>query len=59
MTCRASSSLGVLPSMQTSHAPFSVQKVMCGPRASAKQRWPLSFAWRDIKNAGNQYCLWQ
>lgn len=45
--------LGVLPSMQTSHAPFSVAEGDVWPTRVGPQRWPLSFAWRDIKNAGN------
>ena len=45
--------LGVLPSMQTSHAPFSVAEGDVWPTRVGEQRWPLSFAWRDIKNAGN------
>ena len=45
--------LGVLPSMQTSHAPFSVDEGDVWPSRVGEQRWPLSFAWRDIKNAGN------
>jgi len=45
--------LGVLPSMQTSHAPFSMAEGDVWPVRVGKERWPLSFAWRDIKNAGN------
>ncbi len=45
--------LGVLPSMQTSHAPFSIAEGDVWPTRVGEQRWPLSFAWRDIKNAGN------
>ncbi|MBN8658080.1 MAG: amidohydrolase [Anaerolineae bacterium] len=46
--------LGVLPSMQTSHAPFSISEGDVWPTRVGKQRWHLSFAWRDILNAGNQ-----
>lgn len=46
--------LGVLPSMQTSHAPFSISEGDVWPARVGKQRWHLSFAWRDILNAGNQ-----
>lgn len=46
--------LGVLPSMQTSHAPFSIGEGDVWPTRVGKQRWHLSFAWRDILNAGNQ-----
>lgn len=45
--------LGVLPSMQTSHAPFNIGEGDVWPTRVGKQRWHLSFAWRDIKNAGN------
>jgi len=46
--------LGVLPSMQTSHAPFSISEGDVWPSRVGKQRWHLSFAWRDVLNAGNQ-----
>lgn len=46
--------LGVLPSMQTSHAPFSMAEGDVWPTRVGKQRWHLSFAWRDVLNAGNQ-----
>ncbi len=46
--------LGVLPSMQTSHAPFSITEGDVWPTRVGKERWHLSFAWRDILNAGNQ-----
>jgi predicted amidohydrolase YtcJ len=45
--------LDVLPSMQTSHAPFSIAEGDVWPARTGAQRWPLSFAWRDIKNADN------
>ena len=45
--------LGVIPSMQTSHAPFSMAEGDVWPTRTGASRWPLSFAWRDIKNAGN------
>ncbi len=45
--------LDVLPSMQTSHAPFNMKEGDVWPARVGGQRWPLSFAWRDIKNAGN------
>jgi hypothetical protein len=45
--------LGVIPSMQTSHAPFSIAEGDVWPTRVGEKRWPLSFAWRDIKNAGN------
>ncbi|MCK6567520.1 MAG: amidohydrolase [Anaerolineales bacterium] len=46
--------LGVLPSMQTSHAPFSIGEGDVWPARVGKERWHLSFAWRDVLNAGNQ-----
>ena len=49
--------LGVIPSMQTSHAPFSMAEGDVWPARTGKERWPLSFAWRDIKNAGNNIAL--
>ncbi len=45
--------LDVLPSMQTSHAPFNMKEGDVWPIRVGEKRWPLSFAWRDIKNAGN------
>ncbi|MBI5825381.1 MAG: amidohydrolase [Chloroflexi bacterium] len=45
--------LGALPSMQTSHSPFSIKEGDVWPARVGEKRWPLSFAWRDIKNAGN------
>ena len=45
--------LGVLPSMQTSHAPFSISEGDVWPTRVGEKRWPLSFAWRNMKNAGN------
>jgi predicted amidohydrolase YtcJ len=44
--------LGVIASMQTSHAPLSVEEGDIWPTRVGEKRWPLSFAWRDIKNAG-------
>jgi predicted amidohydrolase YtcJ len=44
--------LGVIASMQTSHAPFSIQEGDVWPTRVGEKRWPYSFAWRDIKNAG-------
>jgi len=46
--------LGVLPSMQTSHAPFSINEGDVWPTRVGRQRWHLSFAWRDVLNAGNK-----
>jgi predicted amidohydrolase YtcJ len=44
--------LGVIASMQTSHAPFSLGEGDIWPLRVGEKRWPYSFAWRDIKNAG-------
>jgi len=44
--------LGVIASMQTSHAPFSLSEGDVWPMRVGEKRWPYSFAWRDIKNAG-------
>jgi predicted amidohydrolase YtcJ len=44
--------LGVIASMQTSHAPFNLGDGDIWPARVGSQRWPYSFAWRDIKNAG-------
>jgi predicted amidohydrolase YtcJ len=49
--------LGVIASMQTSHAPFSIHEGDVWPARVGKERWPLSFAWRDIRNAGAHLCL--
>lgn len=45
--------LGTLPSMQTSHAPLTISGDDVWLARVGEKRWPLSFAWRDIKNAGN------
>ncbi|MGE5377108.1 MAG: amidohydrolase [Bacteroidota bacterium] len=44
--------LGVIASMQASHAPFSLEEDMVWTRRTGQQRWPYSFAWRSLKNAG-------
>lgn len=44
--------LDVIASMQTSHAPFSLEESDIWLERVGEKRWPLSFAWRDIKNAG-------
>ena len=49
--------LGVIASMQTSHAPFSLQEGDVWPMRVGKERWRLSFPWRDIKNAGAHMCF--
>jgi hypothetical protein len=49
--------LGVIASMQTSHAPFSVEEDPVWTQRTGPQRWPLSFPWRDLKNAGAHLSL--
>ncbi len=49
--------LGVIASMQTSHAPFSLKENDVWTARTGPQRWPRSFAWRDIKNAGAHLTL--
>lgn len=44
--------LGVIASMQTSHAPFSREEDMVWTKRTGPERWPYSFAWRSLKNAG-------
>ncbi len=49
--------LGVIASMQTSHAPFSNSTEDVWLVRVGEKRWPFSFAWRDIKNAGAHLTL--
>lgn len=49
--------LGVIASMQTSHAPLSIETEDVWLGRVGEKRWPLSFAWRDIKNAGATLAL--
>ena len=49
--------LGVIASMQTSHAPFSLEEDMVWTKRTGPQRWPISFPWRDLKNAGAHLAL--
>jgi predicted amidohydrolase YtcJ len=44
--------LGVIASMQTSHAPFDANEGDVWLVRTGPQRWGRSFAWRDILNAG-------
>lgn len=44
--------LGVIASMQPIHAPISVEEADVWLSRTGEQRWPLSFAWREIKDAG-------
>ena len=45
--------LGVIASMQPIHAPMSVEEADVWLSRTGEQRWPVSFAWRDIKDAGS------
>lgn len=49
--------LGVVASMQTSHAPFRLEDDPVWTARTGPQRWPNSFAWRDLKNAGAHLSL--
>ena len=44
--------LDVIASMQPSHSPMTGQDADVWLARTGPQRWPLSFAWRDLKNAG-------
>lgn len=49
--------LGVIASMQTSHSPLSAEDEDVWLSRAGEQRWPYSFAWRTIKNAGATLAL--
>ena len=49
--------LGVIASMQTSHAPFSLDEDLVWTKRTGPQRWHISFPWRDLKNAGAHLSL--
>ena len=49
--------LGVIASMQTSHAPVSLEEDKVWTARTGPQRWPLSFPWRALKNAGAHLSL--
>ena len=49
--------LGVIASMQTSHAPFNSTDNDVWLARTGEQRWSRSFAWRDIRNAGARLVL--
>ena len=49
--------LAVIASMQTSHAPFSLEDDLVWTKRTGPQRWPISFPWRDLKNAGAHLSL--
>ena len=44
--------LGVIASMQPLHAPVSAGDADVWLSRTGEQRWPVSFAWRDIKQTG-------
>jgi predicted amidohydrolase YtcJ len=49
--------LGVIASMQTSHAPISPEEDPVWTKRTGPQRWPIAFPWRDLKNAGAHLSL--
>jgi predicted amidohydrolase YtcJ len=49
--------LGVIASMQPVHSPMTGQDADVWLARTGPQRWPLSFAWRDLKNAGATLAL--
>lgn len=49
--------LGVIASMQTSHAPLSLEADPVWTKRTGSQRWPIAFPWRALKNAGAHLCL--
>jgi predicted amidohydrolase YtcJ len=49
--------LGVIASMQTSHAPFSPEENDTGARRMGSERLNFSFPWRSLKNAGAHLSL--
>lgn len=49
--------LGVIASMQTSHAPPNLADDMVWTKRVGEGRWPISFPWRSLKNAGAHLSL--
>lgn len=49
--------LGVVASMQASHAPFSLQDDLVWTARTGPGRWHLAFPWRGLKNAGAHLVL--
>jgi hypothetical protein len=45
-------SLGVIASMQPMHAPAAVDDGDVWPERVGRERWPLSFAWQTLREAG-------
>ena len=44
--------LGVIASMQTSHAPLSLEDDLVWTSRTGEERWHYAFPWRSLKNAG-------
>ena len=49
--------LGVIASMQTSHAPLNVPEDEVWTSRVGKERWGISFPWRSLKDAGAHLSL--
>jgi predicted amidohydrolase YtcJ len=49
--------LGVIASMQTSHAPLSREDDPVWTDRTGPQRWPYAFPWRSLKDAGAHLAL--
>jgi predicted amidohydrolase YtcJ len=49
--------LGVIASMQASHAPLSREADLVWTQRTGPQRWPIAFPWRALKNAGAHLSL--
>ena len=49
--------LGVIASMQTSHAPPDLADDMVWTKRVGEARWPISFPWRSLKEAGAHLCF--
>jgi predicted amidohydrolase YtcJ len=49
--------LGVIASMQTSHAPPNLADDMVWTKRVGRERWGISFPWRSLKNAGAHLCF--
>jgi len=49
--------LGVVASMQTSHAPPNLADDIVWTQRVGESRWGISFAWRSLKEAGAHLCF--
>ena len=49
--------LGVIASMQTSHAPMSLEDDKVWTSRVGKERWGIAFPWRSLKDAGAHLSL--